>query len=280
MRTVHTSYSSHTPHLAAVTLALLVIGGLAPGAQPSPQKSLPDGTVLRSIDGTLLRADTNDRWRFELSADANSVNGAVAAGTQLELLPCATLEMLIADMNDRYTPAYRLSARVTLYKGKNFLFPTYFLPLSGVKGATASPEEQPRVPHEIVDVGKSDPELAIPPEVLEKLRERPAAREPQREGGNSNLPKKPARMVVDVLGTVRVEAEGAVFTPNAFGWNVGPTRYRLLPCGVLEQILRQQAVALDPIRFNVAGLVTEFRGDKYLLLQRAIRTYDYGNFGG
>jgi hypothetical protein len=33
------------------------------------------------------------------------------------------------------------------------------------------------------------------------------------------------------------------------------------------------------MRFNVAGLVTEFQGRKYLLLQRAFVVYNYGNFG-
>ena len=36
---------------------------------------------------------------------------------------------------------------------------------------------------------------------------------------------------------------------------------------------------VDPIRFNVAGLVAEFQGKKYLLLQRAAIVYNYGNFG-
>ncbi len=70
-----------------------------------------------------------------------------------------------------------------------------------------------------------------------------------------------------------------IFVPYALGWNVGDVRYGLLPCTALEQALQRQKGALDPIRFNVAGLVTEFQGRKYLLLQRAIVVYNYGNFG-
>ncbi len=69
------------------------------------------------------------------------------------------------------------------------------------------------------------------------------------------------------------------FVPYALGWNVGAVRYRLLPCTALEEALRRQKGTLDPMRFNVAGLVTEFQGHKYLLLQRAIVVYNYGNFG-
>ena len=49
------------------------------------------------------------------------------------LLPSAILEQLIADVNDRSTPVYRLSAQVTRYQGANFLLATYFLPLSKFK---------------------------------------------------------------------------------------------------------------------------------------------------
>ncbi len=70
-----------------------------------------------------------------------------------------------------------------------------------------------------------------------------------------------------------------VFIPYTLGWNVSDVRYELLPCTALEETLRRQKAALDPMRFNVAGLVTEFQGKKYLLLQRAIIVYNYGNFG-
>ena len=70
-----------------------------------------------------------------------------------------------------------------------------------------------------------------------------------------------------------------VFVPYALGWNVSDVRYELLPSAALEEALQKQARVVDPIRFNVAGLVAEFQGKKYLLLQRAAIVYNYGNFG-
>ena len=112
------------------------------GAQPGPAKPLLDGTVLTGADGKLVPGGADDRWFFELVADVNSISGPVTAGTRFELLPCTTLELLIADVNDRYTPTYRLSARVTRYEGKSFLFPTYYLPLSKSKSAGSADEEK------------------------------------------------------------------------------------------------------------------------------------------
>ena len=109
------------------------------------------------------------------------------------------------------------------------------------------------------------------------------------------VPEVPERVLVDCVG--RIESAQATgdkqatdgghsppygswtFVPYALGWNVGAVRYKLLPCTTLEEALQQQKRALDPMRFNVAGLVTEFQGQKYLLLQRAIVVYNYGNFG-
>lgn len=258
------------------------------GAQQSPAKPLADGTVLPSVDGKLIAAATGDTWLFELVADANSIRGPVAAGTRLELLPCATLELLIADVNDRYAPTYRLSAHATRFRGKSFLLPTYYLPLSKLKSA-GPPDRQDKGPEALqgpAGSGRSDPELTIPQEVVEKLKDRRMARGPQREDGKPESRKGQDRTLVDIVGRIEPAASGLqpsasdrfVFVPDDFGWSLRGTRYELLPCGVLEQALQRQAASPEPLRFGVAGLVTEFKGKKYLLPQRAIRAYGHGNF--
>jgi hypothetical protein len=274
--------------LVACSTLLILMFSTSHGAQQNPAKPLADGTVLTSVDGKLL-AGGGDTWIFELIADTNSISGVVATGTRFELLPCMTLELLIADVNDRYAPTYRLSARVTRFRGKGFLFPTYYLPLSKLKSATASgvQSEGPRTLPETIKNDQSDPELTIPKEVAEKLRNRRMVRGPQREGGGPESKRSPDRVIVDAIGRIEPAASGLqppaspdrfVFVPDAFGWNIAQTRYELLPCGVLEQALQRQAASPEPIRFNVAGLVTEFKGKQYLLLQRAMRAYGHGNF--
>jgi len=284
-------------HAARVSLivsaALLILLPLTSrGAQQSPAKPLADGTVLPNVDGKLIAGGASDAWLFELIADANSVYGPVAAGTRFELLPCATLEQLIADVNDRYAPTYRLSARVTRFRDKSFLLPMYYLPLSKLKNAE-SPGVQDKQSQTLpgsARSGQGDPELKIPQEIAEKLKDRRMVRGPQRESGKPTVPAASSRMLVDALGRIERAAAPAasglqppasdrfVFVPDGFGWNVGRTRYELLPCGVLEQALQTQAASPDRIRFNVAGLITEFKGRRYLLLQRAIRAYGLGIF--
>jgi hypothetical protein len=264
--------ASHRFYIVAAVFALLLVAGTSLAAQPSPRKLLPDGTVLDSIDGKLI-ADANATWIFESSVDVNSVSGSVPAGTRLELLPSGILETVIADVNDRYSPMYRLSGQVTAYKGKNFLLPMYYLPLSKLRDAgVAAPQGTS------VTAPRKDAEPAIPPEVLAQLKERRAPRGPANPQASET--QNPMSLLVDVIGVVSVGPDGPVFTPDAYGWNISRTCYKLLPCGVLEQTLQRQAASPDLLRFSIAGLVTEFKGRRYLLLQRAVRAYDYGDFGG
>jgi hypothetical protein len=279
-----------TISLVACSALLFSMSPASFGVQQNPAKPPADGTFLAGVDGKLMAGDT---WLFELVADADSVNGPVSAGTQFELLPCATLELLIADVKDRYAPTYRLSARVTRFRGKSFLFPTYYLPLSKLKGAESpdAPNKGSQALREPARSGGPDPDLAIPQEVVEKLKDRRMVRGPQRESGKPGFQKGPDHTLVDAIGRIEpaagpvasslqppASADRFVFVPDAFGWNVSGTRYELLPCGVLEQALQRQAASPEPIRFSVAGLVTEFKGKKYLLLQRVIRAYGHGNF--
>jgi hypothetical protein len=296
-------------------LLLLLAAGAGFGAQPAARKVLPETAVLDRVDGRLLHVDANDTWLFELTMEAKTPDYRLAAGTRFVLLPSATLGRLVADVNDRVAPRYRLTARVTLYRGKNYLFPTYYLPLSKFKD-DKSPEDEEQKPEagkpspqsEIRNPKSTEPELAIPPEVLERLKKQRPLRGPRKstEAQRKPVPESAEQVLVDGVGRIESSPRPSdqraqnvwvkkgsqtqktafgnpnppyVFVPYALGWNVSDVRYELLPCTALEEALRRQRGALDPIRFNVAGLVTEFQGKKYLLLQRAIVVYNYGNFG-
>jgi len=282
-------------------LVVLLVAGAAPGAQPQARTLLPETAVLDGIDGRIIDVDANeaspmrndafggpDAWLFELAVDVNNMNIRVPAGTRFVLLPSVTLGKLIADVNDRAEPRYRLSARVTQYRGKNYLLPTYYLPLSKLQGVEDGGQ---KAEDGVAQPQSDDPNLAIPEEILKKLRERRPVRGPQKRDDGAwdsadstpqsaiRNPQSAERMIVDRVGLIKSEGGRLAFVPYALGWNVSDERYELLPSSTLEQALRQQAGALEVIRWNVAGLVTEFQGRKYLLLQRAVPVYNYGDFG-
>jgi hypothetical protein len=303
---------------------LLLTAGTGFSAQPPARKLLPETAVLDRVDGRLLHVDANDIWLFELTMEVKAPDFALPTGTRFVLLPSATLGRLIADVNDRFAPRYRLSARVTQYRGKNYLFPTYWLPLSKFRddktaeeGGPPTMESAPNPPSATTPPPASTgdrkpqsnvPELVIPPEVLDQLKKERPLRGPRKstQAQKPGAPVPAERVLVDCVGllesphlsvldpllpvpsrqsplpswqpTTDSYRTGLVFVPYALGWNVSDVRYELLPCAALEQAVRRQTQALDPMRFNVAGLATEFQGKKYLLLQRAAIAYNYGNF--
>jgi hypothetical protein len=69
-----------------------------------------------------------------------------------------------------------------------------------------------------------------------------------------------------------------LFVLNALGRNDHPVSLRLLPCEALELTELTQSTIPEPVRFKIAGIVTKYKGEKYLLLQRAARIYSHGNF--
>jgi hypothetical protein len=295
-RTEYGSYSSHRSTTSHSLLLLLLTATTGFCAQPAAPKLLPETAVLDRVDGKLSHVDANDTWLFELTAEVKTPDYQLPATARFVLLPSATLGQLVADVNERVAPRYRLSARITLYRGKNYLFPIRYLPLSKFKDDTSPEDGDANQKPKIENQKLEEPELAIPPEVLEQLKKQPPLRGPRRRIEKPAAPGVPDRVLVDCVGRIgsrrpnggtdftvpsrlATAANSWIFVPYALGWNLSDVRYKLLPCSALEEALRIQKQVLDPIRFNVAGLVTEFQGQKCLLLQRAIVVYNYGNFG-
>jgi hypothetical protein len=262
---------------------------------------LRDGFVMMGVDGNLIGPDSNDVWFFELTTDVNDYRTIVKAGTKLELLPSSALEKMTADRKMRTTAAYRLwNSRVTKYKGRNFIFPNFFLPVSKVKkppqkqdGSTDTATE----PEPGREFAIDDPNdvLSMPQEIIEKLRARrektadtqqliPDSNEISTEEGKLPVTQRYRHssdsVFVDRTALLVEQDKGRlVFVPDALGRNVQKLSLNLLPCAVLELTELKQAAEPEPLRFKIAGIITKYKGDNYLLLEKATRAYSHGNFG-
>ncbi|MBA7477401.1 hypothetical protein ES707_12810 [subsurface metagenome] len=255
---------------------------------------------MMGVDGQLIGPDSNDVYFFQLISDVNDYRVVVKAGTRLELLPSLALEKMIDVAKKRPAAIYRLwNGRVTKYRGRNFIFPNYFLPLMKAEkpeSKTSQQREQKLALDEPNDV------LAMPPEVMEKLR---AIREkashsaqPIADGNEISMDKSRAAAEEGKLPDARSYAQSVdsvfvdrtaflverddgrfVFVPDALGRNVQKLSLHLLPCAALELTEQKQTAEPEPVRFKIAGKMTKYKGDSYLLLERAIRTYSHGNFG-
>jgi len=287
--------------LILLFLASAVPAALAPGAAqrtlPDPANGLPepaapllrDGFILAGVDGTLAGPDSNDVWFFELASDVNDSSSVLKAGTKLELLPSSALEKMIADAKMHPSGTYRLwDGRVTRYKSRNYIFPNYFQPLSKPEKPDSPPADQQRAADKPLAVDEPNDILTLPPELLERLR---ASRENRMGGGSLKAAgfgdgnAKPYMPSADTIFADRTaflvwQDDGwLVLAPDALGRNIQRLTLRLLPCEVLELAEREQSAEPEPVRFKVAGVLTKYKGDSYLLLHRAMRAYSHSNFG-
>ena len=89
---------------------------------------LRDGFVFSGIGGTVRPTQGVDKWVFVPDIDISDGRGKVKASTLLDILPCSTLERMVTGLDEDETLGVRLSARVTLYGDKNYIFPVIFIP--------------------------------------------------------------------------------------------------------------------------------------------------------
>lgn len=276
--------------------ALLILGTFVQvlsgaDAHPSGRSLLRDGSFLRRVDGILKLGDSNDaacqKWFFELAADVTDGKVVAAAGTSMELLPSVTLERMAADVQKRSQANYRFWARVTKYRGRNYLFPTYFLPLSkvadtNVSTSPAKQKEESQAPEPSQDqpqpvINEPNDILALPSQIVQRLDTERVRRIPPEKTGLATV-RGQQRLLLDRMGFLVGSGREIEFVLDAHGWNRPQQRFVLLPCEALEQAENRQLGEPEPVPFRVAGITTHYKGGRYLLLQKATRLYSHQNF--
>jgi len=144
-----------------------------------------------------------------------------------------------------------------------------------------------------IKINEPNDELAMPEEIIAKLQSRKIIHFEQlskgvkleedsiladRTGFISLCGGRDAYYVQGKTQQVISKSRYGLFASDALGRNVGTIQIQLLPCEILERAQWQQAVEAEQVRFKVAGIVTMYKGQYYLLLQRAARVYNHGNF--
>ena len=118
----------------------VLLGSAAFGADASGKVLVREGSAITGMEGKLslvkadgggayIRFDGDDVWLFELGSDVNDYRNVLKAGAKLQLLPSTALEKIIADFQEHPDGTYRLWGRITKYKGANYIFAYFFLPV-------------------------------------------------------------------------------------------------------------------------------------------------------
>jgi len=229
--------------------------------------------VVSWTDGAVVR-DGNDVWYFKFDSDLISPQGSVKAGHNVQILASSTLEKLIADVNASNGRNYKISGQMSRYGDKNYIFPLNFLPLS--KAASQDGNEPNQSQEKKPAVNDPEDRLAMPEEILAKMKNRKVIR---RQQVRESLKLENDFLLADQVGFIEKDNAGNWrFVVDGLGWDTREWSAKLLPCEALERAIKKEAEQPQRLRFNIAGIVTQFEGEKYMLLQRAAVQYGYGNF--
>ncbi|MHC4125982.1 MAG: hypothetical protein ACYSRR_05970 [Planctomycetota bacterium] len=262
-----------------LTILLLVFsaGSGVFGSALTQKNLLPEGFVLMGVDGKLITGE-NAKWFFELDESETSQD-RLPAGTRLELLASSALQRIIHDSKDRAEANYRLWGTVTKYRDRNYIFLKTFVPLSREKLPDQQQAPQLSEPNEPVKINDPNDMLAIPDEVISKLRAGHVVRQEQ-SAKKKDLPELKADFILaDRTVVLSVKPAGRLgFVFDGFGRNIEQLSLQLLACQTLERLECRQRAESESARFKIAGIVTEYNGQKYILAQRATRIYSQGNF--
>lgn len=262
-------------------------------------QTLPEGAYLAQRRGTLHRLDSGV-WVFVFDADAaGRAEPPMVVAPSIGLMQMRRLVESRADAGLRF----KVSGRVTLYRGRNFLVPTFGSILveregggdEDASGAVAEPvrgdqappaeEEQPKSLDELFGQDAAierDPSVS---ELVADVEEQAATRglfvpidhasRGTGEGqGGAVTPNVSVAALNDTLmpasrGRVTRDLRGAwVFTRDndAGDGETGPgidTPLFILPCQALEAIERH-ADAGRPLLFRMSGTVLAYEGRAYI----------------
>ena len=257
-------------HIKTAGLLVVVLLTATEAAVKSPV--LREGLALAGTEGVCKKElqQNLERWVFYPSAAIVDGKTVLPAETGLEILPSAGLAQIRSFAGDK--TLVKVWAVLTAYRGRNFLFPLYALPLTTAYKPAESPQKQIEPAAVSSDPNRSP---VIPSEILKLLK--PAGRVDLARIAQSAAPKGDSALV-GKTGLISVLHNSVVFNPDGFGKKTENVFYSLLPCQTLERTQERLGRAFARQRFNVSGIVTVHDGRRYLLLYRTERTYTNGNF--
>jgi len=234
---------------------------------------LRDGFVINGSNGVVKRVPDQDRWFFIPETEITDGRGTHLAEHPMELLPCSTLEKIGAMGEGDKAVLLRLWARVVMYKNENFLYPVYFIPTSLVEEAAPPAPGNTKV--QAVPVPEPNEPSIIPENIRSLLKPKQVV---NLSKVRSMLEVENDAVLANRTGFITIQPE-LDFQPDGFGRNVEDLSFHLLRCMGLEAV-ESQLVSSGPSRqrYKVAGIITRYKGQYYLLLQRTTRTYTHGNF--
>jgi hypothetical protein len=259
-----------------ILMTIVAVQAAAVFAANESGELLRDDFVISGADGLLVEGQ-NGQWQFEFETDLSDGVVTLKAGQPVTLLKSATLEKMVGDEGRRVEARYRLWGKITKFEGENYLFASYFVGLrkledrkqktENIKPASQNSGQMVNSPNDVVKIPEEIVSQLSTSEVVATV-EAPAA-----------MPLKQDTIFANKVGRLYEKQGKYFFQPDGLGMSVDKSEIELLPCQMLDDAMKQVKNAVNPVRFSVAGIVTKYKDQRFMLLQKMTRVYSYGNFG-
>jgi hypothetical protein len=182
---------------------------------------------------------------------------------------------------------------------RNYIFPLNFIPITSVENSTKftlpdkTKDKQPEnsksiMPQEAKDLLKTP---KVEPKKIQTDKPKTNSIMPQdvkdifKLERVENLSKWEKNTIVDKdvsmtnrTGFITQGDAYKIFTIDAMGRSINNTSFKLLPCETLQRTERVILTSPGRNRYKISGTITMFKGEKYMLLQRTVKTYNHQNF--
>ena len=229
-------------------------------ARPRPA-ILHDGFALNGIDGIVFASAAGDEWLFVPFDSLTDGRGIIKSGASIRILPSGMLDKLTKDRKGRIG-SFRIWGKLTKYNNRNYIYLSYFLPVTAPSVADSN----------IVEA--NIPEI-IPDDVMAMLQPRRIVNLAELKKG---LSAESDGVIINRSGFLRKSDKGFFFDFDALGRNVDSQSFKLLNCRILEVMTNKQKYSAGLLRFKISAILTKYKGQRFLLLQRATIAFSHGNF--
>ena len=283
----------------SILSVVLVSNGFCEQASPVDKTIMREGFVLELIPGTV--ENTDGLWTFTLEQEVTDWVKTLQPGTRIEILSSSTLERMASLVDPgKNKIRVRIQGTILKYHSQNYLFPTAFIPLAEVKEVQPEPQPQQEPAQadqvEVVTADTPKPDDSVLSDdvkdllgggwapSVEKMRPKP---QPKKDTPKSTGTVETTDSVYSTSidynlvgrpGFVVINGNLKSFKIDCLGRKIDNSTYVLLPCGALETFEETKYDMPGRRRYMVSGIVTSYKGQNYLLMQRLVRMYNNDNF--
>ena len=239
-------------------------------AQTIVLKSLvEDGFAVSAVEGQILFSKEKACFSFVPNTDINGKYGVILSGQKIELLPSRLLD----DIKQKFVSSpnaverFRVWGVITLYQESNYLLMNMALPLSDI----------PSEPMDSTEASKEGADSLLPDDIFGKLS-KGSSLDTEKTSLINN--QNPNTIVAEQVGRFKLEDGRYVFYATSSGSRKEFTKWVVQKSAQLDFIPKMiNRTPMSP-KFRVAGIETNCNGENYILIQRVVRKYSYGNLSG